>query len=216
MGNLFNMDNAFFSTISKIVDIVVISLIWFIVCIPIFTIGPATSALYYVIVKVIRRERGYLIREFFSAFKNNFKVGSLATIIVVLAYLILFFDRRWALTLEGVPAYIFLSVFNAMIFIFSCVVIYMFPILSRFKLSLKQLFKNALFMSLKHLPSTILIAIILAVFALATYIIIPFIFLAPGVCCLLISFLFERIFKKYMPEKDENADESGRDEWYLE
>lgn len=215
MSGFFNMENGFFSTISKIVDIIILSMIWSLLCIPIITIGPATTALYYTVVKVIRRERGYLMREYFSAFKNNFKIGTLSTILVVIMYLILIFDQKWANTLEGTMAYILISVFNSMIFLLTCVTIYLFPILSRFKISMKQLFKTSLFMSMKHLPSTILIAIIIAVFGLATYIIMPLVFVAPALCCLLVSFLFERILKKYMPQKDEE-DENSRDEWYLE
>ncbi len=216
MGGFFNMENGFFTTIGKIVDIIIISMIWSLLCIPIITIGPATTALYYTVVKVIRRERGYLIREFFTAFKNNFKVGALSTIILLFMYLILVFDLKWANNLEGTMAYILLSVFNSMIFLLTCVTIYLFPILSRFKISMKQLFKTSLFMSMKHLPSTILIAIIIAVFALGTYIIMPLVFVAPALCCLLVSLLFERIFKKYMPAKSEDEEENTRDEWYLE
>ena len=215
MSGFFNMENGFFSTISKIVDIIILSMIWSLLCLPIITIGPATTALYYTVVKVIRRERGYLMREYFSAFKSNFKIGTLSTIVLLIMYLILIFDQKWANTLEGTMAYILISVFNSMIFLLTCVAIYLFPILSRFKISMKQLFKTSLFMSMKHLPSTILIAIIIAVFGLGTYIIMPLVFIAPALCCLVVSFLFERVLKKYMPQKDEE-DENSRDEWYLE
>lgn len=216
MGGLFNLDNPIFTGIGKFVDIVLVSIIWLIVCIPIITIGPATAALYYVIVKVIRRDRGYIFREFFSSFKSNFKVGALATIILLILSFILYFDYQWANAVEGKSTYVFLAVFNLVAFLSICVGIYMFPVLSRFKVTLKQLIKTSLFMSLKHLPSTILIVLIVAIFAYIGYIIIPAMFLAPGLCCLLVSFLFERIFKKYTPEKSENSEESTRDEWYLE
>ena len=78
MGNLFNMDNAFFSFISKVCDIMILSTVWILLCIPIITIGPASTALYYAVVKVVRRERGYLLREFFRSFKMNFKRGTAA------------------------------------------------------------------------------------------------------------------------------------------
>lgn len=216
MNSIFNMDNGFFSAVGKLVDIVIVSLMWVLLLIPIVTIGPATSAMYYCMVKVIRRERGYLTREFISAFKSNFKVGALTSIILAFAYFILIFDLKWAREVEGTKGFFLVSAFNSMLFLITCVAIYAFPILSRFRIKTKQLLKTSLFMAMKHLPSTILIAIIIAVFALATYLINILFLLTPGLCCLLVSFLFERIFKKYMPEKAEDAEENGKDEWYLE
>ena len=42
----------------KLVDLLWLSIIFFVTCIPVFTIGPALTALYYTVVKFIRRERG--------------------------------------------------------------------------------------------------------------------------------------------------------------
>lgn len=216
MNSIFNMDNGFFSTVGKLVDIVIVSLMWIVLLIPIVTIGPATSAMYYCMVKVIRRERGYLTREFISAFKTNFKVGSLTTIILAFMYFILIFDLKWAREVEGTVGFILVSVFNSMLFLVTCVTLYAFPVLSRFKIKTKQLLKTSLFMAMKHLPSTILIAIIVAVFAIGTYVINILFILAPGLCCLAVSFLYERILKKYIPEKAEDVEDNRKDEWYLE
>lgn len=216
MGGIFNMDNGFFTAIGKIVDIIIISIIWTILCVPIITIGPATTALYYTVVKVIRRERGYLVREFFQSFKTNFKTGALTGIIVTIMFLALFFDRRFASNLTGTKGFLLLSAFNAMLFLLLCVTIYIFPLLSRFKIGLKQLLKTSIFMAMRHLPTTILLVVIVVVFALGVYVIPLVAFVAPALCYLLCSFLLERVFKKYMPEKTENAEQAGVDEWYLE
>lgn len=216
MNSIFNMDNGFFSAVGKLVDIVIVSLLWVLLLIPVITIGPATSAMYYCMVKVIRRERGYLTREFISAFKSNFKVGTLTTIILAAMYFIIIFDLKWAREVEGTVGFILVSVFNSMLFLITCIAIYAFPILSRFKIKTKQLLKTSLFMAMKHLPSTILIAIIIGVFGVGTYLFSILFIVTPGLCCLLVSFLYERIFKKYMPEKAEDAEENGKDEWYLE
>ncbi len=216
MGNFFNMDNGFFTALNKLVDIVIISLIWLVLCIPLVTIGPATTSLYYAVVKVIRRERGYLVREFFHSFKLNFKSGLISGLLITVFFIVLFFDRRFATGLEGTQGFVMLSVFNAMIFLLACVTIYIFPLLSRFSMGIRQLFKTALFMAMKHLPTTILLVIITAVFALGTYIMPILILVSPALYILLSSLLLERVFKKYMPEKSSDAESSGKDEWYLE
>ena len=216
MGNFFNMDNGFFTALSKFVDIIIISLVWLVCCIPVVTIGPATASLYYAVVKVIRRERGYLVREFFHSFKMNLKTGLISGVVITLLYLVLFFDRRFATSLTGTQGFVMLSIFNAMLLLLLCVTIYMFPVLSRFSVGVKQLFKTSLFMAVRHLPTTILLVIITAVCLLGTYIMPIVILVTPALWMLFLSFLLERVFKKYMPEKSEDAESSGRDEWYLE
>ncbi len=216
MGNFFNMDNGFFTALGKFVDMIIISIVWLIMCIPVVTIGLSTTSLYYVVVKVIRRDRGYLVREFFHSFRTNLKSGIISGVLMILFFSVLFFDRKFATTLTGTQGFVLLSIFNAMIFLLICVTIYIFPLLSRFSMGIRQLFKTALFMSMKHLPTTILLFIITAACGVGTYIIRPLILISPALCILLMSLLLERVFKKYMPKKSADAESAGIDEWYLE
>ena len=77
MGDFFNLDNKFFQGLSNVVDCVILSVLWEFCCIPMattfflawqsasvfgwilcwltsFLAGPATTALYYAVNKVIR------------------------------------------------------------------------------------------------------------------------------------------------------------------
>ena len=62
----FNWDNIVFQMLGKLVDCVWVSILWVICCIPVFTIGASTTALYYTVHKSIRGDRGYTTRTFFS------------------------------------------------------------------------------------------------------------------------------------------------------
>ena len=97
MGNLFNMNNFFFRFMGKLFDTVALSIVYVLVCIPIVTIGPATSALYYSTVKSIRRDRSYPIKEFFKAFKRDFKQSFIVGLILVVVGLILYVDVKFAI-----------------------------------------------------------------------------------------------------------------------
>jgi uncharacterized membrane protein YesL len=218
MGNLFNMDNGFFTALSKICDILILSVVWVVVCIPIFTIGPANTALYYATVKVIRRERGYLIREFFKSFKLNFKQGAIIGILLTLVTFFLGFDLLWAwINQESfrLGSALF-GIFIAMSVMMLCISIYIYPILSRFEMTIKQIFKAATFMSIRHLPSTIGMMLIIAASALGIFFIPILLFVLPAAATYLISLLMERVLKKYMPESQGPGEETGKDEWYLE
>lgn len=216
MGSIFNIDNGFFQVVNKIVDMVILSILWCIVCIPIITIGPATTALYYTVVKVIRRERGYIAREFFRSFKANFKVGSITGIVLTLFIYILFWDRNIVSNWNDTKGFALLCLFNAFLFLIFCVTVYIFPLLSRFNLQFKSLLKTALVIAMRHLPTTLVVLVIDVFFILLTYVAPILLFITPSLCCLLGSLLLERVFKKYMPEKSESSDYNGKDEWYLE
>ena len=56
------------------------------------TAGAATTALYYTVNKVIRNNRSYIGREFWHAFKTNFRQSTIVWLILLLLYAIMGFD----------------------------------------------------------------------------------------------------------------------------
>ncbi len=219
MSNLFNLENPVFSFLSKACDVIILSLIWIVLCIPIVTIGPNNTAMYYAVVKVVRRERGYLLREFFKSFKLNFKKGLIIGVFLTLTYVVLGFDLMWAwsnLKNGGTKGSILLGIFAAISILVVCFSLYVFPILSRFEMSIKQMVKASIFMSIRHLPSTIAMIIITAAGILLVYILPLLFFILPGAIVLLNSLLMERVFKKYMPKAETEEENTSKDEWYLE
>lgn len=217
MGSFFNLDNPAFTFLGKLFDIVVLELVYFICCIPIITIGPATAALYYTIVKVIRKDRGYLLKEFFHSFKENFKVGTISWIIILVFGVILYMNINIAKQMEGNLGVVLYYIYCSATVLVLITTIYIFPVLSRFQLGVLQLFKTSFFLAIKHFPSTILLAVLSVAFGLISYITIILILIAPAICFYISSFLFERILKKYTPKQDtDDSGDSKVDEWYLE
>ena len=54
---IFNPDNDIWRFTAKLVDLFLLSVFWLVCSIPLFTIGPATSALYNTVVRCIRGNR---------------------------------------------------------------------------------------------------------------------------------------------------------------
>lgn len=103
-------------------------------------------------------------------------------------------------------------VYLLLAFVIAGIVLYLFPVLSRFTMDVFSCFKLALFMVFKHLPTTILLLLLVAVgVVLALLIPIPMIFVMPGVCCYFGSFLMERILRKYMAKPQSKEEE---EKWY--
>jgi len=203
---------------SKLADIMLISILYTVICIPIITIGPANTAIYYATVKVIRRDRGYLFREFFRSFRLNFKKGAIIGVVWTILITILGFDLIWSwISAKENVNYgsIFLGVFIAITVLLISFSIYVFPILSRFDMTIKQLVKAAFYMSIRHLASTVsmLVLTVVCIYAVLNFSVL--LFIIPGILTLVNSLLMERIFKKYMPQPEDNEDET-KDQWYLE
>lgn len=214
MGNFFSMDGGVMTALSKIFDICYLSILWLICSIPIVTIGASTTALYYGIVKVVRHERGYITKEFFKSFKLNFLNGTVVWIVMLLFGVLLYGNMKYASHMGGNQGFLLLSVYRAMFFVLLCVMVYVFPNLSRFTMGKMQLMKTSFYMAMKHLPTTIVIVVIVLATIFAIQIIPIMVLFLPGISCLVASFLMERVLKKYMPKPDESNDAS--DEWYLE
>lgn len=216
MGNLFNPDNGIMKALSKLFDIVYLSILWVIFCIPVVTIGAATTALYYTTVKVIRRERGYIFREFWKSFKLNFLSATILWVITLVFGILFYFNLQVALALEGTQGKVLSVIYFMMLFLAAATVTYIYPVLSRFSIKLTKLFKTSFIMAIRHLPSTLLMIVILIIAIEASYIILPLIFILPAGGSLLFSLPMERILKKYTPKNEEEEENSGPDQWYLE
>lgn len=72
-------------------DLIILNLLFLLCCIPIVTIGPAITAMYYVTMKMVRNEEAYIARSFFKSFKENFKQGLgiwlIALVLIILEFM---------------------------------------------------------------------------------------------------------------------------------
>ena len=215
MSSFFNLDSGFFSFMSKVCDVIIISLIWMVLCIPIITIGPATTALYYTSVKVLRGERGYLIKEFFRSFKLNFKRATIISIILIAIAALLSVDLYAAQHLNlfnETTNSIFYGIYLSFTAFILSITIYIFPLLARFDMTVKQLFKSAAIMAIRHLPSTVCMLALLIASAIGIGFFVLAAAFLPAVTALLHSLFLEKIFKIYMPASEEAKEAEVSDE----
>lgn len=191
-----------------------VTLMWIVGCLPVVTIGASTIAMYYAVVKVIRRNHGYLTKEFFSAYKKNLKNGIIMTLIFLVMAVVLYMDRMIVDSIPTSTASVFSLGYTFIILIAVGVAIYIFPVISRFDMGKFACFKLALIMVFRHLPYTIVFfAILVAAIFLVGFIPIPFIFIVPGAACFLKSLLMEKLLKKYMAKPQTEEEEQ---KWYYQ
>lgn len=213
----FSLDSPIFDKTNQIADIMGAGFLWLICSIPIVTIGPSTSALYYTIVKVVRRRRSTVTKSFFHSFKNNLGQGIVLTVFYLLYGAAVGFYILAALKSRiQMDSYAVWSLGIIMIGPFLFTIVYIFPILSRFQAGLLKQFQYAFYMSVRHFPSTVILIIMLTVTGILIYF-VPFLMaVLPGFYAYLTSFFEERIFKKYMTEERKKFKDPLDLPWYLE
>lgn len=217
MGNLFNMDNAFFRFMGKLFDVVALNLVFIIVCIPIVTIGPAISALYYASVKSIRRDRSYPIKEFFKAFKRDFKQSFIVGLILVLAAVIIYVDIRFVVDYIKNDFTAMRYVYLVIGLVISFISVYIFPLISRFSLKISGLFRLSFYLAIRHLLTTIVSIILLFGGFVLVYISAGLALLfVPVLVNLLISIMMEKVLIKCMDMVQTDENYENKDQWYLD
>ena len=77
MRSFFDLDNPFIQFLNRLTDVVILNVICLICCIPIVTIGTSITALHYVTMKMARNEEGYIVRDFFKSFRENFRQSAI-------------------------------------------------------------------------------------------------------------------------------------------
>lgn len=204
MGRFFSYDGGLMQTLSKLFDCICLAILWIICCVPIFTVGASTTALYYAYNKAIRQKRSYAFKEFFHGFKISFKQSTVVWLIVLLLYVVTIFD---IMILRGVSgsvgfAKIVLAFILAMIVLVTMWVTYVFPYMARFENHTKAVLKNSAIIMIANLPWSILL-LVLFVISAGLFLLIPmFGMFAPALYVAFANLILERIFRKYMSEED--------------
>ncbi len=196
MRNLFNLDGPVLQFINKLVYSVYLNILWFICCIPIVTIGASTTALFYVSLKIAKNEEGNLTQAFFHSFRENFRQGTVIWLILLGAGIVLGIDGYVLYHMRFENA--FWTLCTAVLFVaaaaYAVVLMYIFPLLARFDNTVGAMFKNALFIGIRFLFCTAVMAVIyFAMLLVIVRIFTPAVIFGEGLCALLCSYLLSNI-----------------------
>ena len=78
---IFSPDGALARLLNTLGNLIVLNILTIICCVPVFTAGAAMTALYTMVMRMVRKEDGKIISEYFKAFKVNFKQATILWLI---------------------------------------------------------------------------------------------------------------------------------------
>lgn len=211
MSNIFRFDSKFAQIMSKVADCLTLSVMWILFCTPVITAGAATTALYYTAVKVLREDAGSPVKDFWHAFKTNFKQS---TLVMVGAIILLLLWGVICYAVSGLPG---ISLTNAYIVYFGVLALgvmwlhYIFSYIARFQDKLGTILKNTLIICAGNFPYSLLVITMFVIILLLLAVNLPnslwALLLLPAVYMVLVSLILEPVYSKYLPAAEDAEDE---------
>lgn len=215
MAKLFNIDGPLYKWMNKYTDIAICNFCFVIGALPIFTIGTSLTAMYSVLFKMQSRSNPSVWKEFWKAYKENFRQSTVIWLgcMIVGSWLIF-----CIYLFSGSNSRLFQTYFIVMLILFSVLLIfilYVFPVISRFENSIKNLVVNSFVICFANLKITIVMILLIItilllvfynVFTLGVSIIIAITF-GIALVSYWLSFYLDSVFEMYITkaiEKDNN------------
>ena len=202
---MFSIDGPLWRALNFIADVMILHFLWLFHSLPVFTIGASTTALYYAMMKRIRTNEGQITSNFRRSFKENFRQSTIYWLIVVAVGVILWLDLNFCFTWGGIAGKVMLAGCSLLLVPCWMVLLYLFPVQAKFTGTLYGNFKNALLMSVRHLPLTLLLTVIWATVWLLLATFPPFMGLmlisGAGLMAWITSCIYIQIFRAYLPDE---------------
>ena len=161
MSRLFSPDGLLWKILNALTDIFALSLIWLFCCLPVITIGPATTALYDAVTHGIRYQETGLYRRFFHTFKADLKISIPTTLLWAAVIALGFFSLSYLRSIaeQSRAAAIASSAYYIIMLLPIGCACWVFPILSRFTYNFKDLNMTALRLAIAYLPRTVVLVL---------------------------------------------------------
>ena len=200
LSSIFNPNNGFFRFCGKLADILMLSLLWLVCCLPIVTIGAATAALYNSASKCVKNGENKPYVKFRDCFKENFKAGIPVSILVAAIAIIFSFElvTLWNGAVAGNrTAFILLIAMAICSFVPLSYTTWITAIFSRYEFTFPQLAVTALKFVFAHILSSFAMGVLMIAAAILCYgFVFPLTFM-PCLLAVIYSSFIEKAFKKH-------------------
>ena len=171
MNKLFNYDSPVFQLLGRLTDLAILGMLFLVCCLPVVTVGAAASAIFRAVYDLTLERGAGAVRNYFRAFRNNFKQATGAWLLALLGFFSLLCD--WFLLrlyFEGTAftmlSYIVLALAPGLVGLLC----YLFALIARYENTLWEHVRNAFILSIRYFHKTLLMVLLqLLPLLMATY-----------------------------------------------
>lgn len=205
------MDNGFFRVMGRLADLMILNLIFIVCSLPVFTIGASLTAMYYVTLKMAANEEGYMFQSFLKSFRQNFKQATVIWLIMLFVGCVLGLDMYILNHSDNSLSMVLFVMISATTILYMMVLIYVFPLLSRFENKITATLRNAFIMAIADFPRTLVMIVLVVGSVILTfwnaytfwYGLLIWIIGGFAIIAFANSYFLNKVFKKYMPEEED-------------
>lgn len=132
-----------------------LNVLFIVFSIPIVTIGASATALYDVMLRIVRKEEGTVTNGFIKAFKQNFRQATIQWMLVVLAGVVLYGELIYITNFEGAIVNFYMILFAVEGVLVALTLPFLFPLTARYQNTVWNTFKNSLLLAISNLGAWI-------------------------------------------------------------
>ncbi len=188
LRDFFALDGPFSGFMNILGNIIWTGLLWLVTSIPLITMGCSAMGAHRAAEKT-RKNQGYIAKEFFAGFKNDWKTALPMQIVNLLFFAWLVFDCIYLYGYGTEYALVISYVLYGILFCALGLNCYYYPCLQIFEGNFFEIFKIAFYMTFRHLLTTIALVGLIAASLLAVYLMPWSIMIVPGLWWYAESFL---------------------------
>lgn len=211
MKNILAPDGPIANAFNRILDLLIINALWLLCSLPVITLGASTSAMYYVTLKLARKEEGSVSKMFFRSFRDNLKQGIILTCVFAAVGILLYIDYRLAMATTGAAGFVSVGLLLLAALFYGITILYAFPLQASFANTVFGTLKRALLIGLLHPFSSIVMLVIQCIPLIVVYYFPKYFFMFLPVWLLIataaLAYLFSlwliKVLEQYSPQEEE-------------
>ena len=197
MGSFLSLESPLYKFMTRLLDMLKLNFLWlltggpiamfllefillnyglgnyrFLSFIPLIFIGPATTAVFSITLRMVDEQEGYIGDDFFKAYRENFKKGMIIGVIALVAAYAIWLDFQFYHAAEALnrssTLYLVLGIVAGVLAFLHLV--YAFPLQARYENSIINTLRNSYSITIKFIVKTIfMILVLLLLFAVFTW-----------------------------------------------
>ncbi len=159
----FSIDSPLYKFMQRLMDVLILNLLWLLFSIPVVTLGTSTISAFSVGLNLVEETEGHIFNDFIKAFKSNIKQGIPMSFIFIISIYAVVFDFQLYRYSEktGENGLIFLIFGIIAAYILTLSLLYVFPLLARYENTIYNSLKNSFRLSMKYFGRTLLLIVLI-------------------------------------------------------
>ena len=213
MGKIFNLDAPIVQAVGKVGQMMITTLTWLLFCLPVFTAGAATVAMYRIMFN-LKEDKSCAFKAFWQAFRESFRKATVLWLLLLVcaAFLVAGFYGM-VLVENTILRMAALMLFCLLFFLVYIVAIYAFPLTAYFENTVAGTLRNAIGMGLGNLRQTIfaiaitMLPLVIALVSLKLFVTLLFlmVMMGPGAISYGVVCVLQPVFLRYIPEEEKEG-----------